>query len=332
MKTLLGAIALLLVARRARARRRAAADALLAADRLRALRAQVDDGAAQAGRQAGAGRARLRARLQEQALVDSKDPDAKPLPVAKMMVHHFLYFTAGPRPAWTRTGASAATSSAAAARSTRAGASTSLTPPDFRARYGIHNATPDGRAPAWSLTAMVMNHYKRAKRFYVRTRIWYTTEPRTPIYPIAVGDCRHLLNGMAYDVPGGGAAGLDVRRSLDLDRAVQRAHRRRRLTSPRRRDQPHADEPDVRPHAVRRQGLLRRRRPPVQHDPADPARAGADRERHVPLARGRPDRRGRDARARRGARQRDAARGRHGLLGAAARARRRRDRLRADAG
>ena len=33
--------------------------------------------------------------FQEQALVDSKDPDAKPLPVAKMMVHHFLYFAGG---------------------------------------------------------------------------------------------------------------------------------------------------------------------------------------------------------------------------------------------
>ena len=28
----------------------------------------------------------------EMALVDSKRPDAKPLPIAKMMVHHFLYF------------------------------------------------------------------------------------------------------------------------------------------------------------------------------------------------------------------------------------------------
>src|SRR5215204_1831812 len=31
----------------------------------------------------------------ETALVDSKDPDAKPLPIAKMMVHHFLYFAPG---------------------------------------------------------------------------------------------------------------------------------------------------------------------------------------------------------------------------------------------
>ena len=34
--------------------------------------------------------------FQEQVLVDSKDPNAKPLPVDKMMVHHFLYFTSGP--------------------------------------------------------------------------------------------------------------------------------------------------------------------------------------------------------------------------------------------
>ena len=54
---------------------------------------------------------------------------------------------------------------------------------------------------------MVMNHYQRSKRFYVRTKIWYTTEPRTPVYPTAVGDCRHLLNGMSYDVPGGGLPG-----------------------------------------------------------------------------------------------------------------------------
>ena len=33
--------------------------------------------------------------FKEMALVDSKDPKAKPLPIAKMMVHHFLYFAPG---------------------------------------------------------------------------------------------------------------------------------------------------------------------------------------------------------------------------------------------
>ena len=33
--------------------------------------------------------------FKEQVLVDSKDTDAKPLPVSKMMVHHLLYYTPG---------------------------------------------------------------------------------------------------------------------------------------------------------------------------------------------------------------------------------------------
>src|SRR5690349_13475999 len=31
----------------------------------------------------------------EQVLVDSKDPDAKPLDNAQMMIHHFLYYAPG---------------------------------------------------------------------------------------------------------------------------------------------------------------------------------------------------------------------------------------------
>ena len=87
---------------------------------------------------------------------------------------------------------------------------------------------------------MVMNHYKQTKRFYVRTRIWYTTEPRTPLYPVSIGDCRHLGNGMSYDVPGGGEAGLEFIDRSTLDRAVRRADPRRRLAPPRRRDAPDA--------------------------------------------------------------------------------------------
>jgi hypothetical protein len=33
--------------------------------------------------------------FKEMALVDSKNPKAKPLPIAKMMVHHFLYWAYG---------------------------------------------------------------------------------------------------------------------------------------------------------------------------------------------------------------------------------------------
>ena len=91
---------------------------------------------------------------------------------------------------------------------------------------------------------MVMNHYKRPKRFYVRTRIWYTTEPRTPVYPTAVGDCRHLRQRMAYDVPGGGAPGSTFTDRSTWTAPFNGAHHRRRVAPSRRRDQPHADEPD----------------------------------------------------------------------------------------
>jgi hypothetical protein len=144
--------------------------------------------------------------FEEMVLVDSKRPDAKPLPVSKMMVHHFLYFArdrVDPGPG----GCLGSGFIAGRGEEHPDGRFGALTPPELRARFGIRNQTPDGKAPRWSVNAMVMNHYKRAKRFYVRTKVWYTTEPRTPVYPVTVGDCAHLFNGMAYDVPGGGGPG-----------------------------------------------------------------------------------------------------------------------------
>jgi plastocyanin len=62
---------------------------------------------------------------------------------------------------------------------------------------------------------MVMNHYKRPKSFYVRTRVWYTTEPRKSIIPIVIGNCAQLANGMSYDVAGGGRKGSNYVNSSD---------------------------------------------------------------------------------------------------------------------
>jgi hypothetical protein len=66
---------------------------------------------------------------------------------------------------------------------------------------------PDGSAPTWRMTAMVMNHYKRPKSFYIRTRIGYTSEKRKPVLPTILGNCRYLGTGLSYDVPGGGKPG-----------------------------------------------------------------------------------------------------------------------------
>jgi hypothetical protein len=145
--------------------------------------------------------------FKEQALVDSKDPDAKPLPIAKMMVHHFLYFAPGrvdeaPGGCWSGAGFIGGRG-----EEHPLGRPQLSTSKPFRNRYGINNRKADGTAPDWRLTAMVMNHYKRPKSFYVRTRIYYTTEKRESVQPLVIGKCSQLTNGMSYDVPGGGKKG-----------------------------------------------------------------------------------------------------------------------------
>ena len=145
--------------------------------------------------------------VKEQVLVDSKDPDAKPLPISKMMIHHFLYFAIdrtdqAPGSCWGNSGFISGRG-----EEHPSGRFTQRNAKPFRDKYGIVNRNSQGNAPTWMLTAMVMNHYKRPKSFYVRTRVWYTTEPRKSMMPLVVGDCSTLGNGMSYDVPGGGPKG-----------------------------------------------------------------------------------------------------------------------------
>jgi plastocyanin len=142
--------------------------------------------------------------FEEMVLVDSKRPDAKPLPTSKMMVHHLLYFASGrvdqaPGSCWGGTGWIGGRGEEHPVR----GAPRRQNPV-FWKRYGINNRKADGSAPDWRLLAMVMNHYKRPKSFYVRAKVRYTSEKRTSISPLVIGNCAQLLKAMAYDVPGGG--------------------------------------------------------------------------------------------------------------------------------
>jgi plastocyanin len=141
-----------------------------------------------------------------QDIVDSKRPNAKALPLRRMMVHHFLIFAPGrvdqaPGSCWGPSGFIAGRGEEHPnGKLSRVG-----WPRSFRRRYGVNNRTADGSAPAWHLTAMVMNHYKRPKSFYVRLRVWYVTgERRKSLMPTVVGRCSQVFNGMSYDVPGGG--------------------------------------------------------------------------------------------------------------------------------
>jgi hypothetical protein len=141
--------------------------------------------------------------VKEQVLVDSRDPDAKPLSNAQMMIHHLLYFAPGragdsPGSCWTGLGFITGRGEE------HPDGNFDFVPAERRAQYGITNRTANGQAPNWLLIAMVMNHVKKPKTVYVRTKVHYTEEERTPVYPTVVG-CRG--NGMSYDVPGGGPKG-----------------------------------------------------------------------------------------------------------------------------
>ena len=147
--------------------------------------------------------------FKEQVLVDSKDPDAKPLPVDKMMVHHFLYYTPGRVDRGPGGCLGGAVPRRARGGAPERAASTALWP--ARAAGALRRPQRDRPRAArrsGSVTAMVMNHYKQPKRFYVRTKLWYTTEPRTAGLPDRrSATARTSVNGMAYDVPGGGKPG-----------------------------------------------------------------------------------------------------------------------------
>jgi plastocyanin len=151
----------------------------------------------------------------EMALVDSKNPKAKPLPIAKMMVHHFLYFARGRVDQGAGSCWQGAGFIGGRGEEHPLGRPQLSFPKSARGTYGINNRTAEGTAPEWSLTAMVMNHYKRPKSFYVRTKVWYTTEKRKSIAPVVIGDCAQLANGMSYDVPGGGRKGSNFVDSSD---------------------------------------------------------------------------------------------------------------------
>ena len=233
--------------------------------------------AADGGPRAGRARATCSA-SPSRCWVDGKDPDAKPLPVGQ---------DDGPPPPLLhdRPGrggaraASAGSSSAGAARSTRAGSS-ARRPPAVRARFGVRQrGRVRGAAPAWMVNAMVMNHYERPKRFYVRTKIWYTTEPLRAAVP-GPRSATAATSATAWPTtcPAMGSRTSTARTwTVPCRRA---GDPRRRVAPPRRRDAPDAADADLRADAVRRARLLRRRRAhPYNTIAADPARGARGRSR-----------------------------------------------------
>ena len=155
--------------------------------------------------------------FKEQVLVDSKRPDAKPLSISKLRVHHLVWLA----PTRVDQAPASCYNSVVGRRGEEfpLGRRRRQLPASYRERYGVLNQDPQGRAPAWRLSAMVMNHTRRSKSLYVRAKVHYVTgERRQQVYPTVVGRCSAVTNGMAYDVPGGGGPG-----STFVDRTTWRA-------------------------------------------------------------------------------------------------------------
>ena len=253
---------------------------LLAQDRLAPLRARHAHRDPAAKRPGGAGGAGLHHLLEgdgaggqqgsEGKAAADREDDGAPLPLLRGRA-------CGPgcREAAGREWAS----SAAAGRSTRSGATSRSTSKSFRKRYGINNRTAADEAPTWTLVAMVMNHYKRPKSFYVRTQD-HVHHRAAPVD--LAGDHRQVQPGAQRDGLRRARrrqARFQLRRPERLGRAVLRPAARGLEPSARRRQVPHADEPHLRAAAVQGARLPRDCEARLQHDPADSSRARADSDR-----------------------------------------------------
>ena len=229
--------------------------------------------------------------FKEMALVDSKDPDAKPLPVAKMMVHHFLYYARGRVDGGPGGCLGGAASSAGAGRSTRSGASTAPGRAELRARYGIANAHADGAAP--DVVAHRDGHEPlqaaqallRAHQGLVHDRAAHALYParRSATAPTSPTACPTTCRAAASRARTSWTARTGRRRSAGASSArrpttTAAASTRRCAASP------------AGGTLFDATGLLRRCRPPLQHDPPDPARARADRQRRLRDREGHPGR------------------------------------------
>ena len=88
--------------------------------------------------------------FKEMALVDSKNPNAKPLPIAKMMVHHFLYFAPGRVDQGAGSCWRGAGFIGGRGEEHPLGHPQMTLPKSARDKYGINNRKADGTAPDWS--------------------------------------------------------------------------------------------------------------------------------------------------------------------------------------
>jgi plastocyanin len=123
-------------------------------------------------------------------VVKKRSASAKKLSIQDVMIHHIVLHAFGAK--WASAGNCAAQFFAM-------GEETQEMPKI--GNYGIANMRPNGKAPNWALTHMLMNHRAYEFTVYVRTTITYSDTPKTELTPLWMDTAR---------TPNGGPTGCDV--------------------------------------------------------------------------------------------------------------------------
>jgi plastocyanin len=130
-----------------------------------------------------------------QDVVDRRRPGARALPIQDVMVHHLVMGSFGP---------GGGPLSCGNRFFSRGEEDQSFDLPDG---YGLPNRTADGKAPAWYLVHMLMNHRDEPRTVYVRTTITYEdAADLKPVQPWFI-DSENCREDPVFDVPGNGRRG-----------------------------------------------------------------------------------------------------------------------------
>jgi stress up-regulated protein Nod 19/copper binding plastocyanin/azurin family protein len=141
-------------------------------------------------------------------VVDGPGPDAKPVPISRLMLHHIVFTNLARRDGTcgSYTAFDSVSKLPAAQRFYAAG--------EERAKmllpsgYGYQM----GRDDPWAIYYMFMNHKPRTDRAWIRYHVSYETTPQTAVTPYWL-DVKNCLTDPVFNVPGGKRRGSTYRRS-----------------------------------------------------------------------------------------------------------------------
>ncbi len=141
-------------------------------------------------------------------VVDGPGPDAKQVPISRLMLHHIVFVNVArrDRTCGNFTSFDSVSKLPGAERFYAAG--------EERARMVLPSGYgyPFQPSEPWYLTYMFMNHKNRVDRAWIRYHVTWETTPQTEVHPYWL-DVKNCLADPVFNVPGGRRRGSTYRRS-----------------------------------------------------------------------------------------------------------------------